>query len=1105
MADYPRIIISLIEKFESDKKALKNENTRIIATVNDNNDKFEKHLKLYKDEAEEVCDTVLAAYSKLVSTDVPKVWSMCVRDGRLNLDEYVSKNYVKKEIKVEELSEYYELIMRNMDEISYALKTVSGILNITYEQAKPYYTIIGNALIAIKNIKEIIREAAADFIAFVTKTLKEKFLLQNPPLLAQIDENNKKIDDLYKATSEQIKANIISQNKEMSFLNLSNSKTMALDFDSDYTLKLMGKPAPSINEVNEKVKAFNSAITEKLTNMDVRELNLNRPELARIVFDGNDTKKAMALYERIVYEFLLSYPSKFKNVVAIHHQSGSPFFEFMSKVASVKKGAFLFPGNPSTVFTTSEEINQILNDLIKKINQTSEKLGSGGYKDVLDYNSKNPDNPEPLILFIAHDCPNGFDSQNLIDCLMNIIDSGPRCGIIPIINVNKAHFEEDMRSSLMEEIKKDLNGIKGQRYNLTDYAPLPYAPDFKLNDFFAYLEKELKIADRPIMLGDVIPNENFATSIRRKEFSKILRIPIGKASGKIQEIVLDANGKSHVIIEGGSGSGKTVFARTMILSACSLYSPDELQIQLFDFKDGMGFKSFSDYELKHLKFVSFNNKIDDARDVLTYISSLIGERNRQITSISGIDTLEGYNKKALEEGTKPIPRMMVVLDEYQEIVELDECLKSLEDIARRGRACGISLILSSQDVPKKGDFNKIKQLLDHRFVFQSSPENIASLIPAMEKRGAELALIKGTAAYDENLNRPIIFRSAYSGNDSEVPAVIRKINDKYPTFTAEIKRVGEVTPLVVSNVKEEIVSPSRRELEKDYIDNGAINLSLGQYNISEENFYIKQDENNSVLFIIGDYVRSKNIITSMLISQMRALHASGIETPSSNLMVIDLCEFARKIRKENPLTNLLMKKQELEENGDNRLSYFDYYASSQLDELLAKLDEIIKRREGDFNERDPMVVTFIAVEGFSFGPRQLDTISSLVNKGRRMDIYFVFQMEKINNELYRQVFKSTRNNNSNLAKDFIILSDGDIYFDGDTFTCEVETSLTAKEVLDNLSGLISSGVITTYNRSLDKNPLNPSFAFIVDDGVISKFKFFYYDKDYVNSFVEEMK
>ena len=87
----------------------------------------------------------------------------------------------------------------------------------------------------------------------------------------------------------------------------------------------------------------------------------------------------------------------------------------------------------------------------------------------------------------------------------------------------------------------------------------------------------------------------------------------------------------------------------------------------------------------------------------------------------------------------------------------------------------------------------------------------------------------------------------------------------------------------------------------------------------------------------------------------------------------------------------------------------------------------------------------------------------------------------------------------------IIINDKTIEFDGDKFSCEVDTSLTSKEVLDNLNGLVSSSVVNTYIRSLDKNPLNPSFAFIVDDGVISKFKFYYFDKSFVDSFVKEIK
>ena len=77
-----------------------------------------------------------------------------------------------------------------------------------------------------------------------------------------------------------------------------------------------------------------------------------------------------------------------------------------------------------------------------------------------------------------------------------------------------------------------------------------------------------------------------------------IRIPIGiHGANEVQYLTLGAGGSHHALIAGVAGSGKSSLLHTIILGALTQYMPDELRIYLVDFKRGVEFKIYADYEL----------------------------------------------------------------------------------------------------------------------------------------------------------------------------------------------------------------------------------------------------------------------------------------------------------------------------------------------------------------------------------------------------------------------------------------------------------------------------------------------------------------------------
>ncbi|MGH3438662.1 MAG: FtsK/SpoIIIE domain-containing protein [Sciscionella sp.] len=205
---------------------------------------------------------------------------------------------------------------------------------------------------------------------------------------------------------------------------------------------------------------------------------------------------------------------------------------------------------------------------------------------------------------------------------------------------------------------------------------------------------------RPPKLADLLPAQFGSES---SEFG--LRGVIGRYEGNNVELVI-GDATPHVLVGGPSGSGKTNFLYAMLGSLTSRYSPDELELYLMDFKEGVSFAQFAPGVrdpswLPHAKLVGVNVNTDRefGLALLEYLGEELRRRANAAKSLE-VSKLEEL-KTADPEGTWP--RILAVVDEFQCLFAERDAVTAtatrlLEDIARRGRSAGIHLVLASQDV-----------------------------------------------------------------------------------------------------------------------------------------------------------------------------------------------------------------------------------------------------------------------------------------------------------------------------------------------------------------------------------------------------------------------
>lgn len=164
-----------------------------------------------------------------------------------------------------------------------------------------------------------------------------------------------------------------------------------------------------------------------------------------------------------------------------------------------------------------------------------------------------------------------------------------------------------------------------------------------------------------------------------------LAAPIGVSGGR--PVVVDLVGDGpHAVVIGVTGSGKSELLTTWIAGMCRTRTPQELALLLVDFKGGRTFEALE--ALPHVTGVLTD--LDEARTVRAVESLRAEIRHRE-------RVLAGMAAREIGGSGDALARLVIVVDEYAALVAARPELHDLfADIASRGRALGMHLILASQ-------------------------------------------------------------------------------------------------------------------------------------------------------------------------------------------------------------------------------------------------------------------------------------------------------------------------------------------------------------------------------------------------------------------------
>lgn len=261
-----------------------------------------------------------------------------------------------------------------------------------------------------------------------------------------------------------------------------------------------------------------------------------------------------------------------------------------------------------------------------------------------------------------------------------------------------------------------------------------------------------------LLLGDLISDLEFIES------DDYLEVFLGRMlDGSL--VPYDFSKFTHLLIAGTTGSGKSVFIDSVLISILFKASPKEVQMLMIDTHS----VSLVPYNgIPHLLLPV----ITEAKKAAAALNWVTHEMDRRYSLLAenGARSIDIYNSRVLDE--KKLSHIIIVIDDFADIMA--SCGSEVEEnicrIAQKSRAAGIHLIIATQRPSANVLTGNIKANIPNRIAFATA-SNVDSRV-IIDSAGAEHLKGKGEMLFKAlELRTPIRIQAPYI-SEAEVDKVI---------------------------------------------------------------------------------------------------------------------------------------------------------------------------------------------------------------------------------------------------------------------------------------------------------------------------------------------
>ncbi len=465
------------------------------------------------------------------------------------------------------------------------------------------------------------------------------------------------------------------------------------------------------------------------------------------------------------------------------------------------------------VLTEPRQIEERLVEISAHLEKVTQKYLRNEYATIDEYNAVAGEVAEPYRVLVVADFPTAFDEKTAAR-LAAIASGGTPCGVITLIArdldrpLPQGSTPEDFRTP-STVLAWDGTSLKWSEPGLSQYPlvlDLPPAGEFatRLIQKSGAAARDAKRVEVPFDF--IAPADDAWWKLDSRTG---IDLPLGKSGAtKRQHLTLGKGTSQHVLVAGRTGSGKSTLLHALIVNVALNYSPDEVELYLIDFKKGVEFKVYATHKLPHAAVVAIESEREFGISVLQKLDTEMRDRADRFRD-AGVQDLNGYRNAP---GTPPCPRILLIVDEFQEFfVEEDKLAQEaallLDRLVRQGRAFGVHVHLGSQSLG--GAYALARTTLGQmavRIALQCS-ESDAHLILSEQNSAAKLLSRPGEAIYNDangSVEGNHFFQVVWL-SDERREDYLRRLNE----LAIERPPVTQRTPIVFEGDSEADLSRNR--------------------------------------------------------------------------------------------------------------------------------------------------------------------------------------------------------------------------------------------------------------------------------------------------------
>lgn len=763
--------------------------------------------------------------------------------------------------------------------------------------------------------------------------------------------------------------------------------------------------------------------------------------------------------------------------------------------------------------------NVICEDIFKKTSDDKPDL----------YSLYETDKSDQFNLIVLRDGlvdSSGYGSAELLDVIDGLTkpkDIGHKCGVRFLIVDSSGSFEKNLTTaneyhikSIYENCEFKLAYTNGKfmlEDRQVDVLHIAGNPD-------TFIQEKAKVIANAINSKEksYISLDELSVTNTDAELGNIMYIPVGKSGETVVELPFSCGDDNQTVAGqcigymaiGQSGSGKSSFFHSIILNGCMRYSPDELQFWLLDFKNGGASSKYSHSGLPHVKYIAENNKIDDAHCLFEMILEEMESRIRAFSK-SFTDNIAEYNKKAVTEGMTPFPRIIIAIDEVQEIFREDNASvlqKLISSISTRMRCYGMHFVMVAQNLSEGKSY-----MLKDAFLLSATGRicfRVAQDIPRDSgfedefiQRRQEIAGLKTGEAY-VSYGRDTIkkVKMAYASPQDMSEKYFVAIRNKY-------QKDASMKPFIIG-ARERLTINSLLQGENcSYCDviskikrtNNIYRAIIGEdvYRMSPLNIQFSQQDNSSVLLLGSDKQIASSLCTSIAVSLLKQnvvvhlfngdrvkMQEENGTVPHSFMYVcqnINAVTSLGQSHRPDELKDVMrdlyseyLKRQEFDQKADEEYSEFpalflivndllgiECFCSNEIIEnSAAEIESDDFSDKGANFQHDIFSVsnTYSKKKNGRFGDSIQNIMSTLIKDGYHYNIYMILAIKRD--------FSVWRN--ARIVSEYI---DNVVLFNSTEYASQMENTYYLREMLKNISNVGGEETMAVWSGPKSSSKIRP--------------------------------